>query len=187
VAFHAVGRAGPLLGRSVLVAGAGPIGVLIALVARRAGAASLTVTDVVAAPLAIARRVGATATIEVGAGPVELPEVDVAFEASGAPEALEACVDAVRPGGRVVLVGLLPPGTVPARGNRIVTREVDVIGSFRFVGDEFRAALDALADGLDVSPLVTARFALRDAVAAFDAASDRSAAMKVQLVLADPA
>jgi L-idonate 5-dehydrogenase len=184
VAFPAVGRGGPLLGRRVLVTGAGPIGALIVLAAHRAGAAEITVTDVLDAPLAFARRLGAHATVNVaeidGDGVIE--ECDVAFEASGAPAALPTCAARLRPGGRLVLVGLLPPGLVPAPGNRVVTRELDVVGSFRFVGAEFRAALDALATGLDVSALLTGRFGIDDAVAAFETASRREESMKVQIV-----
>ena len=181
VAFHAAGRGCPLLGRRILVTGAGPIGVLIAVVARRAGAASVTVTDILDAPLEVARLFGATATVNVASARTDLPEVDIAFEASGSPQALDACLQAVRPGGRVVLVGLLPAGAVPVPANRVVTREVDVVGSFRFLDVEFHAAVGALASGLDVTPLLSARFALENAIEAFDAASRRAELMKVQL------
>jgi len=61
VALHAVERAGPVLGRSVLITGAGPIGLLVVLAARRAGAEQVCVTDVLEGPLAIARRIVANA------------------------------------------------------------------------------------------------------------------------------
>ena len=184
VALHAAARAGDLLGKRVLVTGAGPIGVLIAMAARRSGAAQVIVTDLVDEPLAIARRVGATEVINVSgdAGAPELPEVDVAIEASGAAPALGTCVEQTRRGGRIVLVGLLPPGTVPILGNRIVTKELEVAGSFRF-DVEFGWALDALADGLDVGPLHSATLPLSHAPEAFALAADRRRAMKVQLDL----
>lgn len=185
VALHAVERAGPLLMRNVLITGAGPIGVLIALAAHHAGAAAITVTDVVDAPLDVARAVGATATVNVALEHDAVDGMDVAFEASGAPAALQTCLDWVNPGGRLVLVGLMPPGTVPAAANQIVTRELDVVGSFRFVGSQFDAAVSALADGLGVSPLLSARFAFTDPDGAFAAASRREAAMKVQVVRGD--
>ncbi|MGC9221265.1 MAG: L-idonate 5-dehydrogenase [Solirubrobacteraceae bacterium] len=185
VALHAVGRAGSLLMRNVLITGAGPIGVLIALVAHHAGAASITVTDVVDAPLEVASAVGATATVNVAGEHEAVDGVDVAFEASGAPAALQTCVDWLKPGGRLVLVGLMPPGTVPAAANKLVSRELAVVGSFRFVGSEFDSAVGALADGLDVSPLLSARFAFNDPAAAFAVASRRESAMKVQIVRDD--
>jgi len=185
VAIHAVARAGSLLNRDVLITGAGPIGTLVALVARRAGAASVTVTDVLDGPLAVARAVGATATVNVARAATTPGSVDVAFEASGAPDALGTCLDWLDPGGRLVLVGLMPPGPIPLAANRLVTGELDVRGSFRFVGDEFQAAVRMLADGLDVRPLLSERFAVRDHDRAFAAASRRESAMKVQLVLSE--
>jgi L-idonate 5-dehydrogenase len=192
VALHAVARAGPLQGRAVLVCGAGPIGALVAVAARHAGAADVVVTDVLDEPLAVVRRLGATATVNVAAGggatqpgtapPVTVPAVDVAIEASGAPAALATALAAVRPGGRVVLLGMGPGPTVPLGANRVVTREVDVVGSFRF-GPEFARAVRALADGLDLGPLVTGRRPLADAVDAFAAAADRRTAMKVLLAI----
>ena len=65
VCLHAVNRAGPLLGKRVLVTGAGPIGALTVIAARRAGALEIVATDVADAPLAAARKVGADATINV--------------------------------------------------------------------------------------------------------------------------
>jgi L-idonate 5-dehydrogenase len=205
VALHAVARAGPLQGRAVLVCGAGPIGALVAVSARHAGAADVVVTDVLDEPLAVVRRLGATATVNVAAGggmtppaaaagtdqpvtepgtapPATVPAVDVAIEASGAPAALATALAAVRPGGRVVLLGMGADPTVPLGANRVVTREVDVVGSFRF-GPEFARAVRLLADGLDLGPLVTARRPLADAVDAFATAADRRTAMKVLLVV----
>ncbi len=179
VAMHAVARAGALLGQRVLITGAGPIGALIAVAARRAGAAEVVVTDLVDAPLAVVKRAGATATVNISTS-TELPESDVTFEASGAPAALGTAIDATRRGGKLVMVGLLPPGTVPMLGNRMVTKELDVLGSFRF-HEEFRWAVQALGDGLDVSALHSATFPLEQASEAFALAGNRAEAMKVQI------
>ena len=65
VALHAVNRAGPLLGRKVLVTGCGPIGAMVIIAARRAGAAHIVATDVVAQPLRKVAKVGADETINV--------------------------------------------------------------------------------------------------------------------------
>jgi L-idonate 5-dehydrogenase len=180
VAVHAVSRAGSLIGRRVLVTGAGPIGLLIALVAGHAGASAVIVTDIVSAPLECAARMGATWTVNVATDTEELDEVDAAFEASGAAPALPSALRALRPAGKLVVVGL-PSGLVPIPASTMITREVDVTGSFRFDHDEFRAALAMLANGLDVSPLLTDCFPFNEAVIAFDAASDRNKSMKVQL------
>lgn len=184
VATHALGRAGPILGRRVLVTGAGPIGLLIVLVAMRTGAESVTVTDVADAPLQVAARLGADTAINVSE-PVRIPEADLAIEASGVLGGLEACVTATEAGGRAVLVGMLPPGMTPIAANRLVTGEREVVGSFRFTGEEFRAAVGMLAHGLDVAPLLSARFAMADSLDAFAVAGDRDRALKVQLQLSD--
>ena len=153
---------------------------LILLVALRAGAATVTITDVCEAPLRIARRIGASAAINVSTG-ATVPAADLAIEASGVPAGLDTCLASIRPGGRVVLVGLLPQGSVPVAGNRVVTREIELAGSFRFNGDEFRAAVGMLSAGLEVSPLLTARFPLADSLSAFEIATRREEALKIQI------
>ncbi|MER6991364.1 L-idonate 5-dehydrogenase [Saccharopolyspora hirsuta] len=180
VALHAVRRAGEVTGRRVLVTGAGPIGCLTAAALKSAGAAEVVVTDLLDAPLAIAARVGATTTIRADRGDPE--QVDVAIEASGSAAGLSTCVRAVRRGGAVVLLGLLPPGETGFLGNVVVTRELQLLGAFRF-DREFDDALSLLADGLPVDPVLTHTFPLSEAVAAFDIAGDRTAASKVLLDL----
>lgn len=184
VALHAAGRAPPLLGASVLISGAGPIGCLVAVAAKLAGAASVTMTDLADAPLAIAERAGADVTLNVrDATALEArhDSFDVAFDCSGAAPALAGAFDMVRPGGTIIAVGLGGEPALPT--NRVVTREIDVRGSFRF-DVEFAMAARLLSSGrVDLSPLVTAQRPLADAVAAFDLAGDRSASMKVQIAL----
>jgi L-idonate 5-dehydrogenase len=185
VALHALSRAGDVRGRRVLVTGAGPIGVLVAAAARHAGAAEVVVSDLVPQALEVARRCGATSTVPAGdqAGGLDAGDpldVDVAVEASGAPQALGTCVRHVVRGGIVVQVGLLPPGDVPAPGNLLVTKEVDLRGAFRFA-DEIRTAVDLLAGGLPVDAVLTHRVPVAEAVPAFDLAGDRTVASKVLL------
>jgi len=104
VALHAVSRAGPLLGGRVLVAGSGPIGALLVAAARRAGAGEIVATDILAAPLAFALRMGADEAIDVAAEPERLETYvaekgcfDVMFEASGSAAAITAGLDALGP------------------------------------------------------------------------------------------
>ena len=183
VTVHAVARAGPVLGREVLITGAGPIGLLALMVALRAGAAAVTITDICELPLRVARGVGAADAVDVSGG-APVPTSDVAIEASGAPGGLETCLSCVRPGGRVVMLGMLPPGSVPIMANRAVTREVELAGSFRFAGDEFRTAVTMLSSGLDVSRLLTGRIPMADSVGAFETAGDRRRSVKVQIQFA---
>jgi L-idonate 5-dehydrogenase len=138
VCLHAVRRAGDLLGRQVLITGSGPIGALTCLAAKHAGAARVTVTDVAEPPLAVACKVGADETIDAAAEPARIEAYqadkgwfDVAFEASGNPQALTACLDCVRPGGRIVQLGMLPSGAIGLPLTKLTPKEIDLVGTFR--------------------------------------------------------
>ncbi|WP_381791107.1 L-idonate 5-dehydrogenase [Streptomyces niveus] len=159
VALHAVHRAGDLRGRTVLVNGAGPIGALVVAAAKHRGAAAVIASDISETSLAVARAMGADRTVDVSAG-AELPEdVELSFDASGAPAALGPVLRATARGGTLVQVGNLPGTAVPAVLGDLVTREITWIGSYRFV-EEIDDALVAMRDGLDVSPVISHRFDL---------------------------
>jgi len=186
VALHAVRRAGSLMGKRVLVSGSGPIGVLSAVVARRAGAAEVVITDIADGALAFAARLGVERTINVARQPEALDGYkadkgyfDALFEASGAEAALRAGLDVVRPGGVIVQLGLGGDMTIPI--NLITVKELELRGTFRF-HEEFALAVEFLGKGLiDVKPLISATLPFTDATAAFELATDRSRSMKVQL------
>lgn len=185
VALHAVNRAGNLLGASVLVTGAGPIGSLIVMAARLGGATHVACSDVLDRPLAVARQVGADEAIRADRTPQALAErrFDVALEASGNPAALRNCLAAVKRGGIVVQVGTQPHEPAPFPLNEVMVHELDLRGVFRW-GREFDWAVRCLeARRLDVRPLLTGQFPLKDAPAAFAAAGDKSQHIKVQLVV----
>lgn len=173
VALHAVSRAGDVSGKTVLVNGAGPIGALAVAAAKAAGAARVIAADLSDAALEIAARMGADATVNPANGGVLPADVDVAIEASGAPRALGGVIAAVRRGGVLVQVGNLPAGEVSAALGNIVTRELDYRGSYRFV-DEISTALELMAAGVDVSPLMTHEVPLAQALDGFKLAADRS-------------
>ncbi|WP_319593475.1 zinc-binding dehydrogenase [Georgenia thermotolerans] len=116
---------------------------------------------------------GAEHTVNPAEGDALPQDVEVAFEASGAPKALGGVIAAVRRGGVIVQVGNLPAGEVSAALGNLVTREIDYRGSYRFV-DEISDALRLMADGVDVSPLMTHEVELADAARGFELAADRS-------------
>ncbi|MFC3123680.1 L-idonate 5-dehydrogenase [Pseudoroseomonas globiformis] len=186
VALHAALRGGNLMGRKVLVTGAGPIGQLVMLAARRGGAAHLAITDMINQPLQAARNMGADESFNVSGGTEALLEAsrriggfDVVFEASGASPALNAGLLAVRAGGIVVQVGSLPGGETPVMANRIMAREIDLRGAFRF-GEVFGDAVACLEKRLiDVRPLLTGTYTMDTASQAFAAAQDRTRNLKV--------
>lgn len=153
VGIQAVRRADIDVGDTVLVVGAGPIGTLAMDVAKAAGATDLVAVDIVPSKLDRAAKRGATLTIdaretdvakavrdEFGTG------VDVAIEATGTPPAIEATLDAPRPDGTVVLIGLAPDETVPVDTFELIRRQIDVRGSYRFA-NTYRTAISLLAAG----------------------------------------
>ncbi|WP_316184061.1 MULTISPECIES: L-idonate 5-dehydrogenase [unclassified Bradyrhizobium] len=186
VCLHAAHQSGSLLGKRVLVTGCGPIGALSVLVARYGGAAEIVVTDIADAPLAFAKKLGASHALNVAHEPAALEPwragkgtFDVLFEASGNQAALRSALDVMRPGGVIVQLGLGGEMTLPL--NTLVTKELQLRGTFRF-DREFVLALKLMGEGLiDVKPLITASLPFEQAVAAFELASDRAQSMKVQL------
>ncbi|GAA4696033.1 L-idonate 5-dehydrogenase [Pseudonocardia yuanmonensis] len=180
VAMHAVARAGELRGRTVLVNGAGPIGSLVVAAAKHAGAATVVASDIAEVSLDVARAMGADETVDVSAG--SLPEdVEIVFEASGAPAALGSVLRATARGGTLVQVGNLPGAAVSAALGDLVTREITWIGSYRFV-EEISDALAAMAAGLDVTPVISHRFPI-DAAADALAVAAAPGSSKVMLEL----
>ncbi|MET7906441.1 L-idonate 5-dehydrogenase [Streptomyces sp. NPDC005355] len=183
VALHAVRRAGELKGRHVLVTGAGPIGCLVVAAARAAGAATITVTDLLPRALEFAAAAGATACVRAD-DPADphwpSDEADLAIEASGVAAGLDTCLRRVRRGGVVVQLGMLPPGQSPFAGNLLVSREIELRGAFRF-HTEFDDALRLLAAEPSFDALISAVRPVREAAEAFALAADRGRSCKVLL------
>ncbi|MET4592190.1 L-idonate 5-dehydrogenase [Arthrobacter sp. 754] len=182
VAMHAVKRAGPLAGKDVLVNGAGPIGSLVVAAAKFAGARSVTAADINDSALRVAKAMGADRVVNVSED--GLPEdMELVFEASGIPAVLGGVLRATARGGTLVQVGNLPGAPAPAALGDLVTREITWIGSYRFV-DEISDALQAMANGLDVSPVVTHTFGIDQAAEAMRVFGDpASGSSKVMLRL----
>ena len=189
VCLHGVRQAGEVLGKKVLITGSGPIGVLCALAARRAGAAEIVVTDITDQTLSHARKAGADRTIntakETDAMAVFSADkgyFDIHLECSGAPAALASGINALRPKGVVVQLGMGGDMTLPVQA--ITVKELSLKGSFRF-HEEFATAVKLMQGGLiDVKPLITHTMPIEQAQAAFYLASDREQAMKVQIEMA---
>jgi L-idonate 5-dehydrogenase len=186
VCLHAVRRAGPLAGRRVLVTGCGPIGALTILAARHAGAREIVVTDIADPALAIALKIGADAAINTKDAPDALDAYkadkgyfDIGFEASGNGRALADAIACVMPRGRIVQIGMGGEVAVPL--NLVASKEIELAGTFRFF-EEFTWAVELLAKrAIDVTPLLSATIHYTNPRSAFELASDRTKAMKVQL------
>ena len=180
IGLHAVNRAGPVLGETVFVAGAGTIGCMCVIAARLAGAAGVIATDLQDRSLAMAKAVGADRTQRADAAPL-VDLADVAIEAAGHPSALEACLKAVKRGGRIIQVGTLP-AELPFPANSLMVRELDWRGAFR-AHLEFDWAVQAIRTRrVDVRPLISAQLPLSRSQEAFELAFDRTRSTKVQLI-----
>jgi L-idonate 5-dehydrogenase len=188
VCLHAARQAGPLLGTRVLITGTGPIGALLIMVARQAGAREIVATDLLDPPLALAANIGADRTINTRTDPTGLDTYaadkgtfDVVFEAAGAAPALAAAIATARPGATIVQVGNNADAAPPVPLNLLLAKEITLRGTFRF-HEEFVWAVDFIVTRrIDVRPLLSEIVPLSDAVRAFDLAADRSRAMKVLL------
>lgn len=165
VAVHALRRAEFVPGESVLITGAGPVGLLVAQVARAWGAGDITVSDVDPARLRACRALGIERAVE----PAELGGLrfDRSLECSGTPAALSGALAATNPGGRVVLVGTMPTGDIAGPLGLLQRYEVDLVGTFRYAAS-FPAAVDLAERGaVDVASLVTAAYPLHRTEEAF--------------------
>ncbi|HVO34354.1 MAG TPA: alcohol dehydrogenase catalytic domain-containing protein [Gemmatimonadales bacterium] len=187
VAMYAVelGAVGP--GMSVGVFGAGPIGLLTLQVAKVAGATRLFATDRADVPhrLGAARAIGAAAFAVHDCGEADDiltatggRGVDVAFEAAGDPEAVEAAVVAVKPGGRVILIGI-PSADRIAFTASVARRKDLLIRVVHRMKHTYPRAIRLVEGGrVDLRSLATHRFPLADVAGAF-AVAERREGLKI--------
>lgn len=177
VAVHAVRRARPVDGASILVMGGGAIGQLVAMVARAFGARRLTVSD----PVEARRRFASEHGVETVVDPVANSLVDIGrdeplggwdivFDASGQETAIAEGIEVLRKGGRFIQIGTITrPITLPA--NLIMVKELDFLGTFRYAND-FPAALHLLAEGrIPAMDVVTSTYRFAETQRAFDKAA----------------
>jgi L-iditol 2-dehydrogenase len=161
--LHGWARLAPARG-TLLVYGAGALGLLWAATARARGVPATVVARGGAARLAAARAFGARVIDLERDGPNSGGLSDMAVDCTGDPEVWRRLADLVVPGGKVLLFGGCAPGTSVAwDAARLHYSEISLVGSFHSTPDEARAALAMLASGeIDPSPLVTAKGTLSD-------------------------
>ncbi|GAA2909920.1 L-iditol 2-dehydrogenase [Microbacterium keratanolyticum] len=160
VGIWACQKAGVTAGSRVLIAGAGPIGLVTAQVARAFGATEIIITDISEERLAVAAQHGATRALHASES-VEEMTVDAFIDASGAGPAIRAGIPAVKPAGRIVLVGLgADELTLPV--NLLQNRELWLTGVFRYA-NTWPLAIELVAAGrVNLDALVTHTFGLDD-------------------------
>ena len=184
VAIHASKRAGELEGKTVLVMGAGAVGLLCAYAAKKKGAGKVVIADIDAGRVDFAIRErfvdgGYTVPLKRGGNIDEdlqiargnaksimgmavngkpLGEVDVTFDCTGVPSCVQAAIYAARPGGKVMLIGMgTPVYTLPM--SHAALREVDICGVFRYA-NTYSEGIELMSkfSEPDLQGLVTHRF-----------------------------
>lgn len=168
----------PVLGEDVLITGAGPIGLMSALIARHAGARHVVVTDINPERLELARSMGITQAIDTRSTTLEQVQkdlgmtegFDVGLEMSGSPIAMQQMLTNMSHGGRIALLGLHADSS-PIDWNQIITSMITIKGIYgREMYETWYAMSVMLQSGLDISPVITHRFAAADHKEAFAAA-----------------
>jgi L-iditol 2-dehydrogenase len=177
-------KAGARAGSRILIAGAGPIGIMIAQTARAFGASEIIVSDPVPARREVALTLGATSVIDPLTEDLAALDlrVDAFIDASGSAPAIRSGILSVKPAGTVVLVGMgAPELSLPV--SQIQNRELVVTGVFRYA-NTWPLAIELASTGrVDLDSMVTGRFGLEQAEQALAAATEPDS-LKV-LVLPD--
>lgn len=172
VAITTMRKAGVEPGSSILIAGAGPIGVLCAQTARAFGASRIVVTDLLASRREKALQFGATEVLDPTAVDVSaIDPVDAFVDATGVPAAVVSGIKAVGPAGHVVLVGMgADEYALPV--SHIANLEITLTGVFRYT-DTWPAAIHLVSSGaIDLDSMVTGRYDLEHVADALDSDTD---------------
>ncbi|MHC4214652.1 MAG: zinc-dependent alcohol dehydrogenase, partial [Planctomycetota bacterium] len=166
VAVHSTGRGGDLMGRNVVVLGAGPIGNLVAQVVRCRGASKILITDISEFRLDKAKQCGIENTCNVASESLGDAAkcvfgddgFDVAFEAVGIEATMDAAVQNIEKGGTIVVLGVF--GDKPRIDMSIVgDREQSIIGTLMYKHEDYEKAVELIASGdVITDPLVTKHY-----------------------------
>ena len=165
-----------LVGEDVLITGAGPIGCMAAAVAKQVGARYIVVTDVNPYRLEIAKKMGATCVLDVRTEKVEDAQkklgmregFDVGMEMSGSPQALRGMLKNMAHGGKVALLGILPPTEID--WDFVVFNGLTIKGIYgRKMYETWYKVTMLIQGGLDIEPLITHRFHYTEFEKGFDA------------------
>ena len=166
----------PVLGEDVLITGAGLIGTMATAICKFAGARNIVVTDLSEYRLEIARKMGATytvngkngETVEGARKELKLRGFDVGLEMSGAPVAFREMIDNMYNGSKIAMLGILPNSTT-VDWNEIIFKALTLKGIYgREMWETWYKMQQMLLTGLDLSPVITHRFSIDDFQQGFD-------------------
>lgn len=190
--LHGVESAKMKIGDTVVILGAGPIGLLHLLISRRIGAEKTIIVDLAEERLRFAERLGADQMINGGEGNVVEKVLsltngygaDVVVEAIGLPATWQQALRLARKGGTVLEFGGCPPGTrIEIDAEKIHYGEMTILGTFHATPLHFRKAVNLIASRtVDVRPLVTSKMKLKDINKAFEALSTSKNEIKIGII-----
>ncbi|OPX42799.1 sorbitol dehydrogenase [Ruminiclostridium hungatei] len=176
VGMHAAIQGNVKLGDSVVILGAGTIGLVTLLACKAYGATEITVVDVLPKRLEYARKLGATATVNALEADVfaEIDKItgkkgmDIVIETAGSARTISQTPYLVKNGGTIVLVGLAPQDIIEFNFAKIMAKEAQIKSVFRY-RNIYPTAIKAIAKGIiDISGIVTHEFDFEDSAKAFD-------------------
>ncbi len=167
----------PVLGEDVLITGAGPIGIMAIPVVKHAGARHVVITDMNPDRLHLARKMGAT--LAVNPAETTLTDVqgqlgmsegfDVGLEMSGNPLALKDMIANMSHGGKIAILGI-PSKEMPMDWRQVIFNMITIKGIYgREMYDTWYKMSVMIESGLDISPVITHRYAFADFQQGFDA------------------
>ena len=166
-----------LVGEDVLVTGAGPIGIMGALVAQRVGARKVVITDINPYRLDLARRMGVQHVVDVSAEQLRdvMDEIgmtegfDVGLEMSGASAAMQQMIARMNNGGKLALLGIAPT-EFAVDWNAVIFKMLHIKGIYgREMFETWYKMIALVQSGLDLSGLITHRLGIDDFEAGFAA------------------
>jgi threonine 3-dehydrogenase len=173
----------PVLGEDVLVTGAGPIGIMAAVVAQFAGARNVVITDINSARLTLAEKAGIPITVDSRI--TRLREIqktlglregfDVGLEMSGAPAAFHEMLDNMCHGGKIAILGI-PSAEIAVDWSRVIFNSLTIKGIYgREMFETWYKMTVMLESGLDIAPVISHRFSWRDYEKGFEVMSSGEA------------
>ena len=166
----------PVLGEDVLITGAGLIGSMATAICRFAGARNIVVSDISDYRLALAKKMGATMTINPAKGEtiegaiaeLKMHGFDIGLEMSGSPQAFDSMISNMYNGSKISLLGILP-NTTTVDWSKIIFKALTLKGIYgREMWETWYQMEQMLISGIDLSPIITHRMHIDDFQAGFD-------------------
>jgi len=165
-----------LVGEDILITGAGPIGIMAVAIAKYAGARHVVITDVNDYRLELARKMGATAAVNVTNDLLDKTMLDlgmeegfdVGMEMSGNPQAFRDMLRTMHHGGKIAMLGILPTDT-PIDWNQVIFKGLELKGVYgREMFETWYKMSSMLQSGLNIEPVITHHFPISDYLPAFE-------------------